>query len=81
MRLWDHTVVRPVMTFDLNNSVGDIAWAPYSATTFAAVTADGKVPVFDLGENKYEPLCEPLPLPARTRRTARGKECVEKSST
>ena len=43
MRLWDQTAMRPVMTFDLNNSVGDIAWAPYSATTFAAVTADGKV--------------------------------------
>lgn len=58
VRLWDHTSPRPVMTFDLNNSVGDVAWAPYSATTFCAVTADGKVHVFDLGENKYEPLCE-----------------------
>lgn len=58
VRLWDHTSPKPVMTFDLNNSVGDVAWAPYSATTFCAVTADGKVHVFDLGENKYEPLCE-----------------------
>lgn len=58
VRLWDHSSPRPVMTFDLNNSVGDVAWAPYSATTFCAVTADGKVHVFDLAENKYEPLCE-----------------------
>lgn len=31
------------MTFDLNNAVGDVAWAPYSSTVFAAVTTDGKV--------------------------------------
>ena len=34
------------MTFDLNNSVGDIAWAPFSST------------VFDLDQNKQEPMCE-----------------------
>ena len=34
--------------FDLNSQVGDIAWAPYSSTVFAAVTVDGKVHVFDL---------------------------------
>ena len=33
----------PMFTFDLNSPVGDVAWAPYSATVFAAVTADGKV--------------------------------------
>ena len=33
-------------------------WAPYSSTVFAAVTSDGKVHVFDLAENKHEPLCE-----------------------
>lgn len=34
---------KALFTFDLNNSVGDVAWAPYSSTVFAAVTADGKV--------------------------------------
>ncbi len=38
--------------------MGDVAWAPYSSTVFAAVTSDGKVHVFDLAENKHEPLCE-----------------------
>ena len=46
------------MSFDLGNAVGDVAWSPYSATVFAAVTSDGKVHVFDLAENKHEPLCE-----------------------
>ena len=33
----------PMFTFDLGSAVGDVAWAPYSSTVFAAVTADGKV--------------------------------------
>ena len=33
----------PLFSYDLNSVVGDIAWAPYCATVFAAVTADGKV--------------------------------------
>ena len=37
--------------------VGDIAWAPYSSTVFAATTDDGKVHVFDLNENKLLPIC------------------------
>ena len=32
----------PMFTFDLGSAVGDVAWAPYSSTVFAAVTADGK---------------------------------------
>ncbi|XP_033750679.1 dynein intermediate chain 2, ciliary-like isoform X5 [Pecten maximus] len=51
---------KALFTFDLNNSVGDVAWAPYSSTVFAAVTADGKVFVYDLNINKYEPLCEQM---------------------
>lgn len=38
--------------------VGDVAWAPYSSTVFAAVTSDGKVHVYDLSVNKHDPLCE-----------------------
>ncbi|KAK3096843.1 hypothetical protein FSP39_003888 [Pinctada imbricata] len=51
---------KPLFTFDLNNSVGDVAWAPYSSTVFAAVTADGKIFMYDLSINKYEPLCEQM---------------------
>ena len=32
-----------MFSYDLNSVVGDLAWSPYSATVFAAVTADGKV--------------------------------------
>ncbi len=58
IKLWDHSLPFPVMSFDLGNAVGDIAWAPYSSTVFSAVTSDGKVHVFDLSVNKHEPLCE-----------------------
>lgn len=58
VKIWDHSISTPIMSFDLGNAVGDVAWAPYSSTIFAAVTTDGKVHVFDLAENKHEPLCE-----------------------
>ncbi|KAJ3065806.1 hypothetical protein HK102_007808, partial [Quaeritorhiza haematococci] len=58
VKLWHHDHPAPLMTFDLNGSIGDVAWAPYSSTVFAAVTAEGKVYVFDLQENKYNPMCE-----------------------
>jgi len=57
VKLWEKSSSRPLMSFDLSSSVGDVAWAPYSATVFAAVTADGKVHVFDLIKNKNEPQC------------------------
>ena len=58
VRIWDHNNPQPILSFDLGNAVGDVAWSPYSSTVFAAVTSDGKVHVFDLAENKHEPLCE-----------------------
>ena len=58
VKLWDHGVARPAMSFDLNSAVGDVAWSPTSDATFAAVTSDGKVHVYDLHENKHEPMCE-----------------------
>jgi dynein intermediate chain 1 len=58
VKIWDHNYPNPILSFDLGNAVGDVAWSPYSSTVFAAVTSDGKVHVFDLTENKHEPLCE-----------------------
>jgi dynein intermediate chain 1 len=58
VKVWDHGSKQPLMSFDLGNSVGDVAWSPYSSTVFAAATADGKVHVYDLNENKHEPMCD-----------------------
>ena len=51
--------------FDLNSQVGDIAWAPYSSTVFAAVTVDGKVHVFDLNVDKYHAICTQPVVPPK----------------
>jgi len=58
VKLWDHNLKYPIMSLDLGNAVGDVCWSPYSSTVFAAVTSDGKAHIFDLTENKHEPLCE-----------------------
>lgn len=47
----------PLFIFDLGASVGDVKWAPYSSTVFAACTSEGKVYVFDLNVNKYKAIC------------------------
>ena len=48
------------MRFDLCTSLQDIAWSPYTSTTFAVAGADGKVYIFDIYANKLEPICEQL---------------------
>lgn len=58
VKIWDHNYSEPMFTFDLGSSVGDVVWSPYSATVFGAVTDDGNVYIFDLSQEKYEPLCQ-----------------------
>ena len=55
-------VTRPLMTFDLGYAVGDIEWAPYSSTVFAAVTSAGMLYVWDLHQEKHTHLCEHLAM-------------------
>jgi len=45
-----------VTTFDLGCAVEDVEWAPFSSTIFAAVTADGKIHIFDLALNRNGPV-------------------------
>ena len=35
----------PIFAFELPGAVADVCWAPYSGTTFGAVTEEGKVGV------------------------------------
>ncbi|KAG8284801.1 cytoplasmic dynein with WD40 domain [Homalodisca vitripennis] len=57
VKIWEDNRSEPLFVFDLGCSVGDVKWAPYSSTVFAAVTVDGKVHVFDLNVNKYKAIC------------------------
>jgi dynein intermediate chain 1 len=58
IKLWDHMQAKCLISWDLGQAVCDIAWAPFSSTVFAAVTADTRVHVYDLAVNRLEPLCE-----------------------
>lgn len=58
VKMWDHTIKAPLLTFDLGVAVGEIAWAPYSSTIFAAITADSKCHVFDLNVDKHSALSD-----------------------
>lgn len=60
VKLWHKDHTRALMVCELGSSVGDVAWAPYSATVFAAVTDEGKVHVYDLNVNKHDSLCDQL---------------------
>lgn len=61
----------PLFIFDLGASVGDVKWAPYSSTVFAAVTSEGKVFVFDLNINKYRAICMQQVVPRRKNKLTR----------
>ena len=50
-------LTQPILRYNLGNMVGQVAWAPYSSTVFAAVT-DSKIVVFDLFVHKYRPICQ-----------------------
>eukprot|EP00927_Polykrikos_kofoidii_P059567 TRINITY_DN54715_c0_g1_i1.p1 TRINITY_DN54715_c0_g1~~TRINITY_DN54715_c0_g1_i1.p1 ORF type:complete len:665 (-),score=147.43 TRINITY_DN54715_c0_g1_i1:196-2190(-) len=57
VKLWDHTCRTPVLSFDLAQAIGDVAWAPYSSTTLAAITSDGFVHIYDLSVNRNDRIC------------------------
>lgn len=57
IKIWEDNRVEPLFVFDLGDRVGDVKWAPYSSTVFAACTSEGKVYVYDLNVNKYKPIC------------------------
>lgn len=58
VKMWLLDLHRPIISYDLGHMVGDIAWAPYSSTVFAAVTNDSKLYVYDLDQNWHKHLCE-----------------------
>lgn len=64
VKLWNHENRFSILSFDLSQAIGDVAWAPYSSTTFAAITTEGMsssqsgvVHVYDLSVNRNEHIC------------------------
>lgn len=54
VKVWRQDAMTPVMSFDLGSAVGDVSWAPYSSTVFAAGTADGVMHFYDLAVNRTD---------------------------
>lgn len=57
IKMWLIDMKRPIVRFDVRCPVGDIQWAPYSSTVFAAVTYEGQLKVYDLDQEKHHELC------------------------
>ncbi|XP_046398571.1 dynein intermediate chain 2, ciliary [Ischnura elegans] len=57
VKIWEDNRSEPLFVFDVGSPIGDAAWAPYSSTSFAAVSWDGRAHVFDLSINKYHSIC------------------------
>ena len=57
VKIWNHNNTAPLLSLDLGSAVGDVMWSPYSSTILAAASSDGKVHIYDLNENKMDPLC------------------------
>ena len=55
--LWHKDISSPILHFDLGSSVGDVQWAPYSSTIFAAVSDCGRIFIFDLFISKFKASC------------------------
>ncbi|XP_037895321.1 dynein intermediate chain 1, axonemal [Glossina fuscipes] len=71
VKVWEDMRPEPLFIFDLGSAVGDVKWAPYSSTVFAAVTNEGKVYVFDLNVNKYRAICVQAVVPKRKNKLTR----------
>ncbi|CAG9564092.1 unnamed protein product [Danaus chrysippus] len=71
VKIWEDGRDEPLFMFELGSPVGDVKWAPYSSTVFAACTADGKVYVFDLNVNKYRPICVQAVVSKKTKKLTR----------
>ncbi|EDV55380.2 dynein intermediate chain 2, ciliary isoform X2 [Drosophila erecta] len=71
VKVWEDMRPDPLFIFDLGAAVGDVKWAPYSSTVFAAVTTEGKVHVFDLNVNKYKAICVQAVVPKRKNKLTR----------
>ena len=58
VKMWDSDICRPIISFDLSCAAGDVEWAPYSSTVFAAVSSSNHLYVYDLNQEKHSHLCE-----------------------
>lgn len=47
----------PMLKWNFDVGIRDVAWAPYNSMIFAALLTDGQILIYDLSYSKYTPLC------------------------
>ena len=58
IKIWHYKIFAPLIIFDMQNAVGDVAWSPWCSTIFAAVTIQGDMKFFDLNRNRKSAIHE-----------------------
>jgi dynein intermediate chain 1 len=58
IKIWHYKIYSPLIIFDIQNAVGDIAWSPWCSTIFSAVTVNGDMKFFDLNVNRKSHISE-----------------------
>ncbi len=66
IKIWHYKIFSPLIIFDMQNAVGDLAWSPWCSTIFAAVTVMGDMKFFDLNRNRkgaiHDKKCHEIPI-------------------
>jgi dynein intermediate chain 1 len=52
IKIWHYKEFSPLIIFDMQYAVGDIAWSPWCSTIFAAVTVNSEIKFFDINRDR-----------------------------
>lgn len=48
IKIWHYKIMSPLVVYDIQSSVGSLAWSPWCSTIFASVNVAGEIKFFDL---------------------------------
>ena len=52
IKFWHYKRIAPLLVFDMQSAIGEVAWSPWCSTIFAAVTIEGEMKFYDLNRNR-----------------------------
>lgn len=56
IKIWHYKVYTPLIVYDMQSAIGDLAWSPWCSTIFATVNVGGEIKFFDLNRARKTPL-------------------------
>jgi dynein intermediate chain 1 len=56
IKIWHYKSFAPLMTYDMQSAIGDLAWSPWCSTIFATVNVSGDIKFFDINRARRTPL-------------------------